>query len=32
MQQRGEYHRMYESWLIATGTSGATPNTAAGAS
>jgi putative ABC transport system ATP-binding protein len=32
MQQRGEYYRMYESWLIATGISGATPNTAAGAS
>ena len=32
MRQRGEYHRMYESWLMATGTTGTTPDTAAGAS
>ncbi len=32
MQQRGEYCRMYESWLMATGTTDATPDTAAGAS
>jgi hypothetical protein len=30
MQQRGEYYRMYESWLIATGTTGAAPNTTSG--